>query len=286
MEVDAVRFSKIAGKCNATLGNLVTENVASLGNAIISAFNTGFEWLLEHEVPEEEQIIFVSPKTWTLIKNTTELSHFITQADFKSEKGVSFALPAYEGRPIVVVPSDRFYNNIVVNENGYAPASGSKVLNYIICSKKAIVPIVKLNKSKIWAPETQDDFDGYKVNLRLYHDVIIPKNKITGVYCSLSDVSATTKTSRLDLALKAGPTTNGYLVEGAYTTPAGLLGSVVTAQSDFTLGATVTVDGSTIKAVSLTEENIDTNATAYFALIDGANKVIAKSAQITLVKGA
>jgi len=286
-EIDATRFSKMVGYCNGTLGNLVNETVASLGNAIIGKFNTAFEWLTEHEVPEEEQIIFVSPKVMTLIKGTTELSHYIVQADFVSEKGITFKLPAYEGRPIVVVPSDRFYDKIVVGDNGYAPATGSKIINYIVCSKKAIIPVVKLEKTKVWTPETQDDFDGYKVNVHLYHDCFIPKNKVVGCYCSLSDTTATTKTSKLDIAMVEGTTQNGYVVKEAYTTPAGILGSVVVAQSAFTLGATITVDGTNIKAVNLDEEIIDaTNTKAYFALIDGANKVVAISAQLDLVKKA
>jgi hypothetical protein len=62
-EVDAVRFAKIAGKANATLGNLVVETTAGLTDAnIISAWNAGFAWLAEHEIPEEEQVIFVNPQ--------------------------------------------------------------------------------------------------------------------------------------------------------------------------------------------------------------------------------
>lgn len=223
-EVDALRFSTIAGKANVTLGNLVSGAIAA--NTILASFNAGFEWLTEHEVPEEEQIIFVSPSVMTMLRSTTELVHFIQQADYKSEKGITFTLPAYEGRPIVMVPSDRFYTEIDINQNGYAPTANSKVINFMICSKKAILPIVKLNKSKIWSPETQDDFDGFKVNFRIYHDTIVPKNKLVGTYVSVSSVDATTKANLLDVALKTGLAANGVILDGAFTTPAGLLGEI------------------------------------------------------------
>ena len=281
-EVDALRFSKIAGTCNASLGNLVSEATSGLANAILGKFNTAFEWLTEHEVPEEEQIIFVSPAVYTQIMSSTELTRYITQEDFRSEKGVTFKLQSYCGRPLIVVPTDRFYSSIVVGANGYYPSSDSKVINYLVCSKKAIVPVVKLNKSKVWSPETQDDFDGYKVNFRMYHDVIIPKNKVTGAFVSLSTTSANTKTSKLDLILSTGSVQNAYVLDEWYTIPAGLYGKVVTSQNAFTLGTTVTVDGTTIANVAQGADYVESNSSAYFALIDQQNRVIAISGSVDL----
>lgn len=280
-EVDAARFAAISQKCNATLGNLVVETIAE--NKALANIISAQEWLKDHEVPEDEQILFVSPAFNTLLQKSTELSKFITQADFRSDKGVTFRLNAFNGMPIVVVPSTRFYTDIRIGENGYAPTSTSKVINYMIVSRKVATPIVKLEKSKVWSPETQDDFDGYKVNLRIYHDLIIPKNKVVGCYCSVSNTDATSKASLLELALTAGSVTNAYKVEGVYTSPAGMLGSVVTKQTAFTLGATITVDGDTIKSVDVEGgDNINTAANTYFALIDGSNRVIATSKQVTL----
>lgn len=280
-EVDIVRFSTIASKCNATLGNLVTETIAE--NTALKNIITAQEWLKEHEVPESDQILFVSPAFNTLLQNSTELTKFITQADFKSEGGVTFRLNAFNGMPIVVVPSDRFYTDVIVGQNGYYPAATSKVINYMICSRKACVPIVKLEKYKIWAPETQDDIDGYKVNLRIYHDLIIPKNKVVGSYVSVSNTAATTKASLLELALVTGSVQNAYKVDGVYTTPSGMLGSIISSKTAFTLNSKPTVDGSIIKKVDVTGgDNVETEAKVYFAMVDGAGSVIATSKQITL----
>lgn len=220
-EVDAIRFSKIAGKCNATLGNLVTENISA--NAIIGKFNTAFEWLTEHEVPEEEQVIFVSPAVMSLIRNTTELTKFLTQADYRSEAGIDFKIEKYGNRPIVEVPSSRFFTNVVTNQNGYQAGTGSKVINFMVVSKKAIIPVVKLEKSKIYGPEVVQDFDGYKLNFRLYHDAIIPKNKIVGAYTSISSsVAGSSKSNVLDCVAKAGATSGKTVIEEVFTTPAGI----------------------------------------------------------------
>ena len=280
-EVDIVRFSTIASKCNATLGNLVTETIAE--NTALKNIISAQEWLKDHEVPEEDQILFVSPAFNTLLQNSTELTKFITQADFKSESGVTFRLNAFNGMPIVVVPSDRFYTDVIVGQNGYYPTATSKVINYMICSRKACVPIVKLEKYKIWTPETQDDIDGYKVNLRIYHDLIIPKNKVVGSYVSVSNTAAITKASLLELALVTGSVQNAYKVDGVYTIPSGMLGSIISSKNAFTLNSKPTIDGATIKKVDVTGgDNVETEAKVYFAMVDGAGSVIAISKQITL----
>ena len=157
----------------------------------------------------------------------------------------------------------------------------------MICSKKAIVPVVKLNFTKVFGPEVVQDYDGYKVNIRLYHDAIIPQNKVVGCYVSISDAAATTRTAKLELAMVEGAVQYAYHIDAAYTVPAGLLGKIVGSASAITLGATITVDGTTIFNVPVGEDVVDaTNSTLYFAMVDDNNKVIAISGSITLVKHA
>ena len=276
-EVDAVRFSKMVAKTSVSLGNYIAETVDA--NEIISLFNRGYEWLSEHEVPEEDQVIFVNPKVMAQIRNTTELYKRLSQTEYRGD--VTFTIDTYEGRPIIEVPSNRFFTDITVGANGYAPSSTSKVINFIICSKKAIVPIVKLNKSKVFEPSVVQDFDGYKVNFRLYHDVIIPKNKIAGVYASVSSTVASTKSNVLsvDLAL----VDSAYKLNAYYTNPAGMLGKVVVSASAFTLGQTYSTSA-TVVAVNEGETftKFASETAEYFALLDNNGLCIAISGSVTL----
>lgn len=276
-EADAVRFSKIAAKASSTLGNLVTETISA--NAILSDFNTGFQWLTEHEVPAENQAIFVSPATMTLINNTDELSKMLMVTDAKIGE-IDVKITKYNGRPIIEVPPSRFFTDVVCGANGYYPGDDSKLINYMICDVKAVVPVVKVEKSKIWTPDQVQDFDGYKVNVRILHDLIIPKNKICGCYVSVSSTAATTKTSKLDVAISASGTS--YVVDEYYTTPAGLNGTLVHSASAFTLGATVTIDDSTIEAITAGTAYTALATTEYYALVDANNVVLAVSSAIDL----
>ena len=277
-EVDAVRFSKMAKKCNAALGNLVSETINA--NQIISRFNSAFEWLFEHGVPEEEQVIFVSPNVMTLIRNTTELYKRLTQDEYRNSD-VTFTIEKYEGRQIIEVPSNRFFTGVVTTDNGYMPSANSYVINFMIASKKAVVPVVKLEKSKIWTPEQVQDFDGYKVNFRMYHDIIIPKNKVPAIYTSVSAVAGTTKTNLLSVALTK--VNSGYTLDAYYTTPVGLMGTVVRSATAFTLGNTYTTSSTVVKVdEGDTFTKFASETAQYFALLDGSGKCIAISGSVTL----
>lgn len=277
-EVDAVRFSKMAKKCNVALGNLVSETINA--NQIIGRFNSAFEWLFEHGVPEEEQVIFVSPNVMTLIRNTTELYKRLTQDEYRNSD-VTFTIEKYEGRQIIEVPSNRFFTGVVTTDNGYIPSANSYVINFMIASKKAVVPVVKLEKSKIWTPEQVQDFDGYKVNFRMYHDIIIPKNKVPAIYTSVSAVAGTTKTNLLSVALTK--VNSGYTLDAYYTTPVGLMGTVVRSATAFTLGNTYNTSSSVVKVdEGDTFTKFASETAQYFALLDGSGKCIAVSGSVTL----
>ena len=277
-EVDAVRFSKMAKKCNVALGNLVSETINA--NQIIGRFNSAFEWLFEHGVPEEEQVIFVSPNVMTLIRNTTELYKRLTQDEYRNSD-VTFTIEKYEGRQIIEVPSNRFFTGVVTTDNGYMPSENSYVINFMIASKKAVVPVVKLEKSKIWTPEQVQDFDGYKVNFRMYHDIIIPKNKVPAIYTSVSAVAGTSKTNLLSVALTK--VTSGYTLDAYYTTPVGLMGTVVRSATAFTLGNKYTTSSSVVAVgEGDTFTKFSSETAQYFALLDGSGKCIAISGSVTL----
>lgn len=279
-EVDAVRFSKMASKCNTALGNLVSESISA--NQIIQKFNAGFEWLFEHGTDAENQVIFVSPATMTLIRNTTELTKFITQGDYRNkDTGINFRVEKYGERPIIEVPSNRFFTNVLTGANGYSVSASSHVINYMICDIRAVVPIVKLEKSKIWTPEQVQDFDGYKVNFRMYHDIIIPKNKVPAIYTSVSTTSASTKMNLLSVALTKVSST--YKLDAYYTNPVGMLGTVVVSASAFTLGETYSTS-SDIVALEVGDAfpKFASETAEYFALLDNDGKCIAVSGSVTL----
>lgn len=291
-EVDVCRFGMIASKANVSLGNLVTSDSVDASN-IITKFNAAFEWLSEHEVPEEEQVIFVNPAVMTAIRNSTELTKFLTQGDYRSPAGLDFTVEKYGGRPIIMVPSNRFFTTPLLTQNGYRAQEGSNVINFMVVSTKAVVPIRKLEWSKIYGPEQSGlvGFHGYLIDYLLYHGVVIPRNKIVGTYVSVSSSAASGKVNTLSVATKAGSAQYRWAVDQYWTSPAGLRGTLYYVYkgaldaSPFVLGANLDdISGEVLVGDDNVAESADTQA--YFGLVDDAGNVIAASALVTLTRHA
>lgn len=286
-EVDVCRFGVIADTCSVSLGNLVSETINA--NEIISKFNNSFEWLSEHEVPEEQQVIYVNPSVMTQIRNTTELTKFLTQGDYRSNAGLDFSVEKYMGRPIIEVPSNRFFTKVLLTQNGYRAQSTSKVINYMVCSTKAVVPVRKLEWSKVYGPEQSGiaGFHGYLINYLLYHGVVIPKNKIVGVFTSVSNTNATTKVNTLSIDTREGVSQYHWVLKNFYTSPAGMNGVVYYHTSAFTLGGNISaVQDAVPVAVGQDVTESAGSKAYYFALVDATGTILAVSGQVTVAQKA
>ena len=295
-EVDACRFGMIADTASVSLGNLVTEAIGSNAgdinsSTILGKFFTMRTWLLEHEVPLEELVWFMTPEVYAILVNSSDLTKYITQSDYKSEEGITIQVLKFNGVPIIEVPSSRFFSDVQVTDNGFTTGSNSKAINYILCSRKCIVPIRKIEYQKMY-DETMSGIAGFygtMFNYLLYHGVVIPRNKLVGCFVSVGAAgSAATKTNVLSIDARSRAS-RYWLVKAFFTAPSGLRGQLVYAATDqFTVGSSVTIDGSTIKKLELGEE-VDTGSTAqadvsvYFALVDYRGICIAESGAVKVI---
>lgn len=224
-EVDAYCFSKLVDYCSAAsetitladgttrsgLGNYVTYggtgNPAAITKAnALEAINAAFLYMDEHEVPAEDQILFVSPKYFNYLRNDTdELARYLMQADYN--KDVKFTLTEYEGRQIVVVPPQRFrtkFTTVTQSGAGYGfgwwdataeEAVESQEIHFILCAKSAVMHVVKYNKVKILSGDVAlaaTGQDGYALYARVYHDVFVMDNKRFAIYAAINGGSDAT----------------------------------------------------------------------------------------------
>lgn len=186
-EVDAYVFSKLVDNAK----NVRTVDIA-LGDTLgitgtaqpIFELNAGFLALAEEEVPEEDQVIFCSNAFYNMLRNTPELVKALRQDEYT--KDVKFTIGEYEGRPLIAVPQNRFRTLIKLLQGGYGWNADSKNINFIICNKKAVYHVVKYDKVRVFNPGVVQDFDGYKVNVRIYHDLFVPDRKRAAIYACVS----------------------------------------------------------------------------------------------------
>lgn len=286
-EFDTYRFSKLASYCSATMGNLVEESGAIAANTIISKFNAAFKWMAEQKVPEEDQVIYVNPTVMELIRNTTELAKRLHQSDM--DKNVKFAIEMYENRQIVVVPSDMFYTKAQTG-NGIYPGSASKVINFMVVSKKAPIIVKKLDFAKVYNSDGPDGsylgYVGYLLTNLYYHDLFVPENKRVALYCNVSNVAAGSVSSALLVDAVAGASNGKTLIKGVLTQPAGMLydkvGLYTTNGTAPALGSSYSVSDDVIG----TEVTPNASHNIFVAVLDGKVVAVSKDFTNTLPVGA
>lgn len=216
-EIDAYCFSRIA---KYALADGVNTTAIDATNTPLKALNAGLLYFDNLEVPAEDQIIFAAPTFLQSLRNDSGLVKYLNQSEMK--KNVSFLIEEYEGRPIVMVPPARFYTDVVLGARGYTKGASSAKIDFMIVAKSAVYHIVKYNKIKVFGPDVVQDYDGYKINARIYHDVFVPDNKRVAIYVHTStfDAAAAQLAPVVNLTVDTKSTAAGtVVVTGAAVVP-------------------------------------------------------------------
>lgn len=215
-EVDAYVFSKLAEYAGKVESKTITLKEGTGYNEAgpIQALNDAFEWLSDNEV-DDDQVIFCSNKFYNQLRSTGEVVKVLRQTEYN--ENVKFTIGEYEGREIIAVPARRFRTLIQLGDDGYNYKAGSKAIDFLVVSKAAVAHVTKYDKVKVFGPEVVQDFDGYKINIRIYHDVFVPDNKRIGIYAHVSD------TAELGNVLEYIYDADTDTLSNVYTVPGSLL---------------------------------------------------------------
>ena len=177
-EIDAYRFEKICTLCSVDVTADLTDDTT------LAAIDTGIATLNDAEVPAEGRVLFVSNTVYTYMKQSNE--HFNVRISAAPNNGViNRNIEMLDDMPIVKVPTARFYNNFDFASSGaggFSPAAGSKKINFMIAYVPEIIAVKKHVAPKIVTPDVNQTYDGWTYYYRLYHDLFIPTNKLSGVY--------------------------------------------------------------------------------------------------------
>lgn len=248
-EFDAYRFAKMCSYTSKAFGNRVEVAPASLKDHIIEEFNKMLQWMEDNKIPAGELIIYISPEAMTLVRSTEELYRKLSQSEYKAS--VSFAIQNYEDNPIVVVPSDEFYTNIVTGD-GYYPAAGAKKIHFMAVWKKAPIIVTRLDWTKVYSSDTTKlGFVGYSFENLFYHDLFVSDNKRVGIYACVSDVDAKSSANMLRIFdTVAGASGKTKLVAPVVTVPGGIMWDAI---GLYTTNGTAPEIGSTFADKSVAE---------------------------------
>lgn len=281
-EFDAYRFSKLAGYTSVTFGNRVEESISA--NTIISKFNAAFKWLKNAKVPSDDQIIYVSATVMELIRNTTEIAKRIVATQEKIGDYYT-TVERYEGRPIIEVPEDEFYTDIVIGD-GYYPASTSKVINFLIVDATAPIVVKKLDFVKLYSSDqVRLGYVGYELQELYYHDLFVPENKIPAIYASVSSTAADSVANALLVNAKASTEQGKTVITNVITSPAGILHDALYLATAATKPAIGSATGALTRIYEGTPFTPDASHNYIVASADGKAVAVSKDFQNNLPKG-
>lgn len=180
-EIDAYRFSKICSLCSLDASVNLTVDTA------INALDTGIQVLDDAESPIDSRVLFVSNEMYKLMKGSGEFFNIRIAQDMNSK--INRTIETFDGMPLIRVPSARFKSAFTFYDGttggqeagGFVPNPG-KDLNFMIVPTSSVIAIMKHMSPKLIAPELNASADGWVFGYRVYHDLFIPDNKLTGVY--------------------------------------------------------------------------------------------------------
>lgn len=184
-EIDAVRISTVATKAiDGGVSKEYTPAKATIITEIMEALSA-----IENATGIDGGInILVNQKYGGVLKASTEVTK---TKDIESNAAtLNNRILSINDNPITYVPSARMYSAFDLKPGtagtmegaGFAPASAAQEVVALFTAPDCAHGVVAHNIQKVIPPALNQSADGTKLAFRVYHDCIVPKNKVPGIY--------------------------------------------------------------------------------------------------------
>lgn len=184
-EVDAYVLSKLAGyavtKNQTVTGTPATEALKMLQKSIAAAQNAiGYD---------EELVAFVDGTMWQALQSSSDLSRMLVTSDFRKGE-LNTRVNSYNGVAILPVPDSRMKTAYTFNDGttegqedgGFAPTDSAKSIGLLLIPRRAASLIKKTEQVRCFDPAHNLQADAWKMDYRLYYDVVLKNSLAKGIY--------------------------------------------------------------------------------------------------------
>lgn len=181
-EVDAYRYSKIYEAAKAKHADTYTATTRD----IIDKLDADISTVQDAVGGSEPLVICMNRKVHAILNNSEGIQKYINVGDFNNGF-VSTKVKIFNDVPVIDVPSARFKTAYTFNagettdKGGFEAASGALEMNWIIITRRAPIAVVKTDKIRIFAPDVNQNADGWKLDYRKYHDLWVKDNALDGI---------------------------------------------------------------------------------------------------------
>lgn len=191
-EVDAYRYSAIAAL--AMDGSRASGGYTPAESSILERLLRDIA-IVQDVIGEGEQLVLTLPITVaSILDNNEKIRKRMDVVDFKQGE-INLKVRAIDGHPIRPVPSARLKTAYLFQDGkttgqeagGFVETAESKSINWLITARTAPLAISKTDVPRIFDPMTNQQANAWKIDYRKYHDLWIPKNKLSGVYANIKE---------------------------------------------------------------------------------------------------
>lgn len=193
-EIDATRISGVYAAINADT-TLKTTNLKSYTPdkaTILSEIEAGLDKIAEVWNTDSGYTIYLNSNIRSVLRSSSE----VTKVRHIDSAGTSLTTDTtdIDGNAVVWVPSDRmktaytYYDGVTdgQTDGGIVAASGAQDINFLIVAPGVASGVVSVQAEKYITKEVNQIKDADALYVRIYHDVIVPKNAAVGAYVSVA----------------------------------------------------------------------------------------------------
>ncbi len=176
-EIDAHNISALF-KVAEENSNKVTYSADTAVKSLLECIN-GVE--AANGYNNESLVAMVDPTLYNLLMTSNELQRFIAVSDFKQGE-VNFKVKNINGCAIIPVAADRMRGEYTFGENGFTPVTDAANVRAVVMPKGAASFVKKVDKVDMYSPSEVQDLDAYKINFRLYYDLIVKTSQKNTIF--------------------------------------------------------------------------------------------------------
>lgn len=177
-ETDSYRFSKIFSEYTDTYSQTADTTALTVAN-ILETFDTWMENMDDAGVPYEGRILYVTPKTYKLLKEAQGIERFINVSP--EARTVNRNVSTLDDVKIITVPSGRMKTEYDFSD-GCVPADGAGQINAILLHPNSVVAREKYDYIRLFTPGSDSRTgDGYIYQNRKYGDLFLLEKRLEGV---------------------------------------------------------------------------------------------------------
>ncbi len=138
---------------------------------------------------DEELVAFVDSRTWSSFQMSKEISSMLVTSDF-AQGDITVKRYSYNGIPIIPVQNSRmkrdynFYDGVSEGQQngGFEPALLSPTIGLLLMPRRAASLIKKTEQIRVFDPAHNQQADAWKVDYRLFYDVVFNEKLVDGIY--------------------------------------------------------------------------------------------------------